>query len=127
MALLDITLNDVFAARARVQGHVWHTPLERSAWLSAAAGTEVYLKLECFQRTGSFKVRGAFNAVASLPESERARGLITRRKWTYPAQGLKCSGTTTFAPKPPPGQIAGLMFRELRKHPQGLRRVSVSP
>jgi threonine dehydratase len=77
MALLDITLNDVFAARARVQGHVWHTPLERSAWLSAAAGTEVYLKLECFQRTGSFKVRGAFNAVASLPESERARGLIT--------------------------------------------------
>jgi threonine dehydratase len=53
------------------------TPLERSEALSAAAGVEVYLKLEGSQRTGSFKLRGAFNAVATLPPEARARGLVT--------------------------------------------------
>ena len=73
----DISVNDVLAARTRVAGHTWRTPVERSAWLSEAAQTDVYLKLECFQRTGSFKVRGAFNAVATLTDAGRARGLVT--------------------------------------------------
>jgi threonine dehydratase len=46
-----------------VQPFVVHTPLERSATLSDLCGTDVWLKLECFQRTGSFKLRGALNAL----------------------------------------------------------------
>lgn len=68
---------DVLAAARRLRGVARRTPLERSAWLSEAVGTDVHLKLETQQRTGSFKLRGAFNAVASLPAEARARGLVT--------------------------------------------------
>ena len=70
-------LADVRAAARRLRGVARRTPLERSAWLSDAAGTEVWLKLETQQRTGSFKLRGAYNAVAVLSAGERARGLVT--------------------------------------------------
>jgi threonine dehydratase len=53
------------------------TPLERSIWLSDLAGHDVYMKLEAWQRTRSFKMRGAYNAVASLDPEQRARGLVT--------------------------------------------------
>jgi threonine dehydratase len=71
------TVADVFAAARRLRGIVRRTPLERSPWLSAAAGTDAWLKLETQQRTGSFKLRGAFNAIASLSPEARARGLVT--------------------------------------------------
>ncbi|HEU4885620.1 MAG TPA: threonine/serine dehydratase [Longimicrobium sp.] len=71
------TLADVLAAARRLEGVARRTPLERSAWLSERAGAEVWLKLETQQRTGSFKLRGAFNAVATLPAEARARGLVT--------------------------------------------------
>ncbi|HYR11228.1 MAG TPA: threonine/serine dehydratase [Longimicrobium sp.] len=71
------TLADVLAAARRLQGVARRTPLERSAWLSQRAGAEVWLKLETQQRTGSFKLRGAVNAVASLSAADRARGLVT--------------------------------------------------
>jgi threonine dehydratase len=71
------SLADLLAAARRLRGIARHTPLERSAWLSGIAGADVYLKLETQQRTGSFKLRGAFNAIASLSEGERARGLVT--------------------------------------------------
>lgn len=57
---------DVEAAAARLKGRVWHTPLMPSPWLSAATGAEVFLKLETVQVTGSFKFRGAFNALSRL-------------------------------------------------------------
>jgi threonine dehydratase len=68
---------DVLAAARRLRGVAHHTLLERSPWLSGAAGLDVYLKLETQQRTGSFKLRGAYNAIASLSDTERARGLVT--------------------------------------------------
>lgn len=77
MVLPDIAIHDVEAARERIAEHIWRTPLERSAWLSDRTGTDVLLKLECWQRTGSFKVRGAFNAVATLTVAERRGGLVT--------------------------------------------------
>ncbi|HEU0055531.1 MAG TPA: pyridoxal-phosphate dependent enzyme, partial [Longimicrobium sp.] len=67
----------VLAAARRLREVVRRTPLERSAALSEAAGVDVFLKLEGMQRTGSFKVRGACNLVASLSPAERARGLVT--------------------------------------------------
>lgn len=70
-------LDDVLAARERIGRHVRRTPLERSAFLSEACGVDVLLKLECWQRTRSFKVRGAFNAVALLTADERSAGVVT--------------------------------------------------
>ena len=67
---------DVFAAARRIDGVVRRTPLVRSAGLSDIAGGDVFLKLENEQITGSFKLRGAFNAIASLPPEVRARGVI---------------------------------------------------
>jgi threonine dehydratase len=67
----------VMAAARRLRGVARRTPLERSAWLSGHSGTDVFLKLETQQRTGSFKLRGAYNAVASLSADERSRGLVT--------------------------------------------------
>lgn len=58
-----ITPADILAARRRIAGTVAVTPLEHSRPLSALAGAEVYLKLECAQITGSFKLRGATNAL----------------------------------------------------------------
>lgn len=72
-----VTLLDVLAAARRIAPYVQRTPLERSAHLSGVAGGDVWLKLECFQTTGSFKLRGALNALLSLDEAARQRGVLT--------------------------------------------------
>lgn len=69
-------LDEIYLARRRLAGRAYRTPLARSYWLSSLAGSDIYLKLECWQRTRSFKVRGAFNAVGSLTPAERERGLV---------------------------------------------------
>jgi threonine dehydratase len=61
----------------RIGPHVRRTPLVRSDRLSAAAGSDVYLKLENLQLTGSFKIRGVLNRLLTLPGDERCSGLIT--------------------------------------------------
>lgn len=61
-----LTLADVQAAAERIRPYVVRTPLERSAALSEMYGTDVWLKYECFQLTGSFKLRGALNALQTL-------------------------------------------------------------
>jgi threonine dehydratase len=71
------SLADITEASRRIAGFAHRTPLERSAWLSKHAGHDVYLKLECWQRTRSFKARGAYNALAALPAELRERGLVT--------------------------------------------------
>lgn len=71
------TLQDIYAAQRRIAGVARRTPLEQSFWLSEVAGHPVYLKLECWQRTRSFKMRGACNAIALLSAEERAQGLVT--------------------------------------------------
>ena len=69
-------LDDIQSARQRIQGRVKRTPLVTSQALSERLGASVYLKLELFQKTGSFKVRGAFNKVLSIPQERRGRGLV---------------------------------------------------
>jgi threonine dehydratase len=73
----DVTLDDVIAARDRIMPHLHRTPLVSSATLSRMTGTEIGLKAEVFQRTGSFKARGALNALLQLTEEQKARGVIT--------------------------------------------------
>ncbi|HKF55574.1 MAG TPA: threonine/serine dehydratase [Blastocatellia bacterium] len=69
-------IESVRQAACRIDGFARHTPLERSTWLSGT-GREVWLKLECFQVTGSFKPRGAMARLATLSEVERSRGILT--------------------------------------------------
>ena len=61
-----VSLDDVRQAAGRIGRYVVRTPLERSVGLSGRCGVEVWLKLECFQATGSFKLRGALNALMRL-------------------------------------------------------------
>ncbi len=67
---------DVEGARARIAGVVIATPLLPSTWLTDLSGCPIWLKLECLQVTGSFKLRGATNRVLSLDEDQRRRGII---------------------------------------------------
>lgn len=67
---------EVLAAAHRLRGTIDRTPLLRSAPLSTRTGADVYLKCENLQRTGSFKLRGATNAIAALSADERARGVV---------------------------------------------------
>ena len=69
-------IESVRQAASRIDGFARRTPLERSRWLSGT-GREVWLKLECFQVTGSFKPRGAMARLATLSEVERSRGILT--------------------------------------------------
>src|SRR6266542_1385972 len=72
-----VSLDKVRAAAERIRPYVVRTPLERSAALSELCQREVWLKLECFQRTGSFKLRGALNALQTLTADQRKRGVVT--------------------------------------------------
>lgn len=72
----DLRPIDVFVAAKRLRGIARATELRRSAPLSELAGGDVWLKLENEQVTGSFKVRGAFNAIAALDPDVRARGVV---------------------------------------------------
>jgi threonine dehydratase len=69
-------LRDIEAARRRLEGVARVTPVFRSETFSRLAGREVVLKAENLQRTGSFKIRGAFNKISTLGESERAGGVV---------------------------------------------------
>ena len=64
-----VTYDDVKRARARLDHIVHHTPTLRSRLLDERSGAQLHLKLENLQRTGSFKVRGAYNNIASLAYS----------------------------------------------------------
>ncbi len=73
-----VTLDDIEAAATRISGRVRRTPCIRSRFNLAPLGAgELLLKLECLQVTGSFKARGANNAILSLDEASVKRGVIS--------------------------------------------------
>ncbi|WYK18202.1 pyridoxal-phosphate dependent enzyme [Roseovarius sp. W115] len=71
-----IDIAKIEAARGRIASTVHRTRTELSDRLSTAAGVPVYLKLEHHQRTGSFKIRGATNAILNLTDDQRAKGVV---------------------------------------------------
>jgi threonine dehydratase len=73
---MSVTVADVEAARQTIAGEVMRTPMLPAPKLSALTGAEVYVKYENLQVTNSFKDRGAFNKLASLSPTARARGVI---------------------------------------------------
>jgi threonine dehydratase len=72
----EISLSDIERARTRISAYVRHTPLAPSATFSRLLGTNLYFKQEVFQKTGAFKVRGAFNKMLTLTEAERRTGVV---------------------------------------------------
>src|SRR6202451_2888454 len=79
--------DDIIAARELLTDVISPTPVLYSRVLSEQAGGPVYLKCENLQRTGSFKVRGAYTRIARLSEEERARGVVAASAGNH-AQGV---------------------------------------
>jgi threonine dehydratase len=73
---MTVTLSDIRAAAKRIADRVEPTPTVQSASLSEIAGVPVHLKLEHRQTTGSFKLRGASNAIAQLSDADKRRGVV---------------------------------------------------
>jgi threo-3-hydroxy-L-aspartate ammonia-lyase len=89
--------DDVRAAAARLHGVVNRTPVLTSRTLDAAVGARVFVKAECFQRTGAFKFRGAYHALLRLPDDVRRRGVLTYSSGNH-AQALALAGRLLGAP-----------------------------
>jgi len=87
-----VTVADVEAARDRLDGVVHRTPLDRSTTFAERSGAaSVGLKLETMQRTGSFKIRGAYNKMVRLSAEERERGVVASSAGNH-AQGVALAG-----------------------------------
>ena len=86
-------LDDVRAAAARIAPHIHRTPLLASRSLSERIGAEVRLKCENLQRAGSFKIRGAMNALLQLSDDERRRGVVAFSSGNH-AQGVALAAKT---------------------------------
>ncbi len=82
-----VSLDDVRAAAALLDGVAIRTPVEESRWLSNLAGGRVAVKCENLQRTGSFKIRGAYVRIARLTDEERAHGVVAASAGNH-AQGV---------------------------------------
>ncbi|BBD71682.1 threonine ammonia-lyase [Sulfodiicoccus acidiphilus] len=86
-ASLEQLYTKVLRAKERVAPYVHETPLDYSKTFSDATGSELYLKLENLQKTGSFKVRGAFNKLLTMDEKARERGVVAVSAGNH-AQGV---------------------------------------
>ncbi len=101
------TFDDVAAAASRIDGRVVRTPMLRNALLDQLTGGTVLLKAESLQKTGSFKLRGATNAVLQLSAAERQAGVVTHSSGNH-GQALACAAqgigasATIFMPKDAP-------------------------
>jgi len=92
-AATALGLDDVRAAAARIAAHIHRTPLLASRSLSERIGAEVRLKCENLQRAGSFKIRGAMNALLQLSDDERRRGVVAFSSGNH-AQGVALAAKT---------------------------------
>jgi threonine dehydratase len=91
-----------------MEPHILHTPLLPSPALGKSGGGEIFLKLECWQQTGSFKVRGAVHKLAALSPEEWSRGIVTASAGNhglgvaYAGQVLGLPAATIFVPESAP-------------------------
>lgn len=82
-----LTYQDISQARSNIRDVIRRTPLEYSAILSEITGKKTYLKYENLQKTGSFKIRGAYNRIVTLSDKERKNGVIAASAGNH-AQGV---------------------------------------
>ncbi|MBO0846991.1 MAG: threonine ammonia-lyase [Nocardioides sp.] len=103
----QVSIEAIEEAAELIRGIAVSTPMEESRWLSALTGSSVRLKCENLQRTGSFKVRGAYTRMSHLSEEERARGVVAASAGNH-AQGVALAAqalgikATVFMPEGAP-------------------------
>ncbi len=86
--------DDILAAHSRIAGHIVRTPMLRYPLLDELTGGIILIKAEPLQRTGSFKLRGATNAVLCLSEAQRAAGVVTHSSGNH-GQALACAAAAS--------------------------------
>lgn len=102
------TVREILAAHAAIQPYILHTPLRESSAFGDRTGSRIFLKLENWQPTGSFKVRGAANFLAQLTDQDKAHGIVTASAGNHAlavghaARSLGISGVTVFVPRTAP-------------------------
>lgn len=84
---MSVTLDDIERARQTLSDVAYRTSLVHDEMLNGISGNQIYLKMENLQRTGSFKLRGAYNRIANLAEDEKRRGVIASSAGNH-AQGV---------------------------------------
>ncbi len=120
-----ITVQEILHAQRTIRPYIFRTPLRDSYLLSERIGASVYLKLENWQITGSFKPRGALNRIARMTSDERARGIVTASAGNhalgvgYAARALDVSPATIFVPRTAPRA----KLDKLRQFPVQVRAV----
>src|SRR6478735_2304815 len=101
------TIDDIRIARGVLEGVSIYTPMEGSRWLSDLAGGQVLIKAENLQRTGSFKIRGAYLRMSRLSDAEKAAGVVAASAGNH-AQGVALAAqllgihATVFMPEGAP-------------------------
>ncbi|MFJ6538407.1 threonine/serine dehydratase [Paenarthrobacter sp. NPDC091711] len=93
----DFSIDTIRSAATRLRGRIARTPLLESPQLNSAVGGRVLVKAESLQVTGSFKIRGAMNAVLSLKPSEREKGIITYSAGNH-GQGVAAAAAAVGVP-----------------------------
>ncbi len=93
----DLSIDDVRAAAARIEGAVVKTPMMHSITLSEITGADIWLKFENLQFTAAYKERGALNALLQLTDEQRERGVIAASAGNH-SQGLSYHGTRLGVP-----------------------------
>lgn len=127
---MTMTLETIRAAHARIAPYIVQTPLLRLPALDDALGCEVYVKAECMQRTGAFKLRGAMNRILALTDAERARGFVAAssgnhgRAVAYAAQRFGTHACIVMPRTAPPVKQAAI--RALGAEPAVLPRYTES-
>ncbi len=120
-----LRLHDIVRAQERLRPYLAPTPLIYSEALSELSGARVWLKLECRQPTGSFKVRGALHKMMALDGQARARGVVTASAGNhglgtaFAAKTLGLENVTIFVP----GTAPAAKVTKLRRFPVDLRQV----
>lgn len=84
-------------AHGRIKPRIHRTPILRSATLDALAGADLYFKCDNLQKTGSFKIRGATNAIFSLSDAEASRGIVTHSSGNH-AAAISCAAAWRGVP-----------------------------
>lgn len=92
-----VDLGEIRKAASTIAPHIHRTPLTSSAYLGGLVGVKLYLKLEMFQKTGSFKPRGVLNKMASLGDGEKRRGVVSLSAGNH-AQALAYAATMAGVP-----------------------------
>ncbi|MCR5137694.1 MAG: threonine/serine dehydratase [Oscillospiraceae bacterium] len=113
---MSLTVREIKAARDRIAPYIVRTPLLRMNNLDQFLGCEVYVKAECMQTTGSFKLRGAMNRILSLSEEELQRGIVAASSGNHgKAVAYACKKLGTKATIILPNTVAEIKENTIRQ------------